>query len=63
MGQSLPIRPGKIIGVHINYPSRAAQRGRVPAYPGYFFKPATSVSASGTPIERPAGYRAPRLRG
>ncbi|WP_345762778.1 fumarylacetoacetate hydrolase family protein [Diaminobutyricibacter sp. McL0608] len=55
MGQSLPIRPGKIIGVHINYPSRAAQRGRVPAYPGYFFKPATSVSASGTPIERPAG--------
>jgi 5-oxopent-3-ene-1,2,5-tricarboxylate decarboxylase/2-hydroxyhepta-2,4-diene-1,7-dioate isomerase len=59
MDQSLPdaaiARPGKIIGVHINYPSRAAQRGRAPAYPGYFFKPATSVSASGTPIERPAG--------
>jgi 2-keto-4-pentenoate hydratase/2-oxohepta-3-ene-1,7-dioic acid hydratase in catechol pathway/regulator of RNase E activity RraA len=61
MDASLPIspdpvlRPGKIIGVHINYPSRAAQRGRTPAYPGYFFKPATSVSASGTPIERPAG--------
>jgi 2-keto-4-pentenoate hydratase/2-oxohepta-3-ene-1,7-dioic acid hydratase in catechol pathway/regulator of RNase E activity RraA len=48
-------RPGKIIGVHINYPSRAAQRGRTPAYPGYFFKPATSVSVSGSPIERPAG--------
>ena len=61
MDKSLPTtpdaiaRPGKIIGVHINYPSRAAQRGRTPAYPGYFFKPASSVSASGTPIERPAG--------
>ncbi len=61
MDKSLPTtpdsiaRPGKIIGVHINYPSRAAQRGRTPAYPGYFFKPATSVSVSGTAIERPAG--------
>jgi 2-keto-4-pentenoate hydratase/2-oxohepta-3-ene-1,7-dioic acid hydratase in catechol pathway/regulator of RNase E activity RraA len=48
-------RPGKIIGVHLNYRSRAAQRGRTPAFPGYFFKPASSVSTSGTPIERPAG--------
>jgi 2-keto-4-pentenoate hydratase/2-oxohepta-3-ene-1,7-dioic acid hydratase in catechol pathway/regulator of RNase E activity RraA len=49
------MRPGKILGVHLNYRARAAQRGRVPAFPGYFLKPATSVSASGTPIERPAG--------
>lgn len=48
-------RPGKVIAVHLNYPSRAAQRGRTPARPGYFLKPATSLSASGTPIERPAG--------
>jgi 2-keto-4-pentenoate hydratase/2-oxohepta-3-ene-1,7-dioic acid hydratase in catechol pathway/regulator of RNase E activity RraA len=48
-------RPGKIIGVHLNYPARAAQRGRIPAFPGYFLKPATSVSTSGTSIERPAG--------
>jgi 5-oxopent-3-ene-1,2,5-tricarboxylate decarboxylase / 2-hydroxyhepta-2,4-diene-1,7-dioate isomerase len=48
-------RPGKIVGVHLNYRARAAQRGRVPAFPGYFLKPATSVSESGTPIERPAG--------
>lgn len=47
--------PGKIIAVHLNYPSRAAQRGRTPAQPGYFLKPTTSLSASGTPIERPAG--------
>jgi 5-oxopent-3-ene-1,2,5-tricarboxylate decarboxylase/2-hydroxyhepta-2,4-diene-1,7-dioate isomerase len=48
-------RPGKIIAVHLNYPSRAAQRGRTPAFPSYFLKPSSSVSASGTPIERPAG--------
>ena len=48
-------RPGKVIGVHLNYLARAAERGRIPAYPGYFLKPATSVSASGVPIERPAG--------
>lgn len=48
-------RPGKVIAVHLNYPSRAVQRGRTPAAPSYFLKPSTSVSASGTPIERPAG--------
>ena len=47
-------RPGKVIAVHLNYPSRIAQRGRPPSAPSYFLKPATSVSASGTPIERPA---------
>lgn len=47
--------PGKVIAVHLNYPSRAAQRGRTPALPGYFLKPTTSLSASGTPIERPLG--------
>ena len=47
-------RPAKVIAVHLNYPSRIAQRGRPPSAPSYFLKPATSVSASGTPIERPA---------
>ena len=46
--------PGKIIAVHLNYPSRAAQRGRTPEQPSYFLKPPTSVSRSGSPIERPA---------
>jgi 2-keto-4-pentenoate hydratase/2-oxohepta-3-ene-1,7-dioic acid hydratase in catechol pathway len=54
-GPVLPARPGKIIAVHLNYPSRAAQRGRTPGHPSYFFKPATSVAASGGTIERPAG--------
>ncbi len=36
-------------------PSRADQRGRRPASPSYFFKPASSVGASGGTVERPAG--------
>jgi 2-keto-4-pentenoate hydratase/2-oxohepta-3-ene-1,7-dioic acid hydratase in catechol pathway/regulator of RNase E activity RraA len=48
-------RPGKIIALHLNYPSRIAQRGRTPEQPSYFLKPSTSVAASGQPIERPAG--------
>src|SRR5687768_7716826 len=47
--------PGKIIAVHLNYPSRAAQRGRTPAYPSYFLKPGSSLAASGGMLERPAG--------
>ena len=49
------IAPGKIIAVHLNYPSRAAQRGRTPAQPSYFLKPSSSVAASGDTLERPAG--------
>jgi 5-oxopent-3-ene-1,2,5-tricarboxylate decarboxylase/2-hydroxyhepta-2,4-diene-1,7-dioate isomerase len=48
-------RPGKVIALHLNYPSRIAQRGRVPAQPSYFLKPSTSVAASGDALERPAG--------
>ena len=55
--ESLPDlgRPGKVIAVHINYPSRAAQRGRTPEQPSYFLKPSTSVAASGAAIVRPNG--------
>ena len=52
---ALPARPGKIIAVHLSYESRAAQRGRRPAAPSYFFKPSSSVAASGAAIERPEG--------
>ncbi|MFB9309169.1 2-keto-4-pentenoate hydratase/2-oxohepta-3-ene-1,7-dioic acid hydratase in catechol pathway/regulator of RNase E activity RraA [Agromyces hippuratus] len=47
--------PGKIIAVHLNYPSRAAQRGRTPAQPSYFLKPASSLAPTGATLERPAG--------
>ena len=45
----------KVIAVHINYPSRAAQRGRTPAQPSYFLKPSSSLALSGGTVERPAG--------
>lgn len=47
--------PGKVIAVHLNYPSRAAQRGRTPATPSYFLKPSSSLAATGDTLERPAG--------
>jgi regulator of RNase E activity RraA/2-keto-4-pentenoate hydratase/2-oxohepta-3-ene-1,7-dioic acid hydratase in catechol pathway len=52
---ALPGRPGKVIAIHISYGSRADQRGRRPAAPSYFFKPSSSIAASGAEIERPAG--------
>ncbi|WP_442927649.1 fumarylacetoacetate hydrolase family protein [Microbacterium sp.] len=48
-------RPGKIIAIHLSYASRADQRGRRPAAPSYFFKPASSVGTTGGTVERPAG--------
>lgn len=48
-------RPGKIIALHLNYPARIAERGRRPAKPSYFLKPASSMSAGGGTVERPAG--------
>ncbi|GIG21110.1 hypothetical protein Cch01nite_18340 [Cellulomonas chitinilytica] len=52
---ALPGRPGKIVAVHLNYVSRADQRGRRPAAPSYFLKPSSSVAPSGGTVERPAG--------
>ncbi|WGW14152.1 fumarylacetoacetate hydrolase family protein [Saxibacter everestensis] len=47
-------RPGKVFAVHLNYKSRAAQRGRTPEQASYFFKPASSLSGSGE-VARPEG--------
>lgn len=44
----------KVIAVHLNYHSRAAQRGRVPTEPSYFLKPPSSLSAGGN-VVRPRG--------
>lgn len=55
MTDAIPVRPGKVIAVHLNYPSRIAERGRVPQQPSYFLKPVTSVAVSGATLERPAG--------
>jgi 5-oxopent-3-ene-1,2,5-tricarboxylate decarboxylase / 2-hydroxyhepta-2,4-diene-1,7-dioate isomerase len=50
-----PPAPTKVIAVHLNYESRAAQRGRRPSAPSYFLKPPSSVSGDGDPIVRPQG--------
>jgi 5-oxopent-3-ene-1,2,5-tricarboxylate decarboxylase/2-hydroxyhepta-2,4-diene-1,7-dioate isomerase len=50
-----PPAPTKIIAVHLNYESRAAQRGRTPAAPSYFLKPPSSLAGDGDPIVRPQG--------
>lgn len=49
------LSPSKIVAVHLNYRSRAEERGRVPTTPSYFFKPPSSVAGDGDPIVRPAG--------
>jgi 5-oxopent-3-ene-1,2,5-tricarboxylate decarboxylase / 2-hydroxyhepta-2,4-diene-1,7-dioate isomerase len=48
-------RPGKIIAVHLNYPSRAAQRGRSPQTGSYFLEAVSSLAAGGDTAARPAG--------
>jgi 5-oxopent-3-ene-1,2,5-tricarboxylate decarboxylase/2-hydroxyhepta-2,4-diene-1,7-dioate isomerase len=50
-----PPRPSKVLAVHVNYPARAAQRGRAPSVPSYFLKPPSSISGNGDAIVRPAG--------
>jgi len=45
---------GKVIGVHLNYHSRAAQRGRVPTEPSYFIKAGSALSGGGD-VVRPRG--------
>jgi 2-keto-4-pentenoate hydratase/2-oxohepta-3-ene-1,7-dioic acid hydratase in catechol pathway/regulator of RNase E activity RraA len=44
----------KVIAVHLNYHSRAAQRGRTPSEPSYFLKPVSSLSPGGE-VTRPRG--------
>ncbi|MQA11008.1 MAG: fumarylacetoacetate hydrolase family protein [Pseudonocardiaceae bacterium] len=51
----LGVTPGKVIAVHVNYRSRAAQRGRSPEYGSYFLKATSSLSPDGAPVARPAG--------
>jgi len=48
------LSPTKVIAVHLNYRSRAEQRGRTPTEPSYFLKPPSSISRGG-PVARPQG--------
>ena len=59
VSQDMLARTRKVIAVHINYPSRAAQRGRTPEQPSYFLKPSSSLALGSTEVpgtvERPSG--------
>ncbi|MER8223554.1 fumarylacetoacetate hydrolase family protein [Streptomyces sp. NPDC094143] len=47
--------PSKIIAVHLNYPSRARERGHTPASPSYFLKPPSSLAGTKEAVVRPHG--------
>jgi len=47
--------PSKVIAVHLNYRSRAQERGRLPDQPSYFLKPPSSLAGTGDQIVRPRG--------
>jgi 2-keto-4-pentenoate hydratase/2-oxohepta-3-ene-1,7-dioic acid hydratase in catechol pathway/regulator of RNase E activity RraA len=49
-----PPTPSKVIAVHLNFRSRAEQRGRIPTEPSYFLKPPSSISGGGD-VVRPRG--------
>jgi 2-keto-4-pentenoate hydratase/2-oxohepta-3-ene-1,7-dioic acid hydratase in catechol pathway/regulator of RNase E activity RraA len=44
----------KVIAVHLNYRSRAAERGRTPSVPSYFLKPPSTLTGDGD-LVRPRG--------
>ncbi len=58
MRRALDVRPTKIVGVHLSYPSRVEEYGaRTPDEPSYFLKPPSSLARHGDEIVRPRGCR------
>ena len=53
-GVTIP-SPTKVIATHLTYKSRAAERGKNPAFPSYFLKPTSSITQSDVPVCRPSG--------
>jgi 5-oxopent-3-ene-1,2,5-tricarboxylate decarboxylase / 2-hydroxyhepta-2,4-diene-1,7-dioate isomerase len=52
------LRPSKIIGVHLSYPSRVEEYGaRTPDEPSYFLKPPSTLARHGDEVVRPVGCR------
>ncbi|HWI22764.1 MAG TPA: fumarylacetoacetate hydrolase family protein [Baekduia sp.] len=52
----VPPSPSKILAIHLNFRSRAEERGRIPANPSYFLKPPSSLQPGGGKIVRPEGF-------
>jgi 5-oxopent-3-ene-1,2,5-tricarboxylate decarboxylase/2-hydroxyhepta-2,4-diene-1,7-dioate isomerase len=54
----LDLRPSKIVGVHLSYPSRVDEyAARTPDEPSYFLKPPSSLARHGDEVVRPRGCR------
>src|SRR5215469_14728483 len=51
-----PCEPGKIVGIHVNYRSRAEELAfTLPDVPTYFEKPVTAINAHRGQVARPSG--------
>ena len=58
MRRPVDLRPSKIIGVHLSYPSRVEEYGaRAPEEPSYFLKPPSTLARHGDEVVRPRGCR------
>lgn len=58
MKRPVELRPTKIIGVHLSYPSRVEEYGaRTPEVPSYFLKAPSSLARHGDEVVRPRGCR------
>jgi 5-oxopent-3-ene-1,2,5-tricarboxylate decarboxylase/2-hydroxyhepta-2,4-diene-1,7-dioate isomerase len=52
------LRPSKIVGVHLSYPSRVEEyAAHTPDEPSYFLKPPSSLARHGDEVVRPRGCR------
>ncbi|GAA1903705.1 fumarylacetoacetate hydrolase family protein [Streptomyces durmitorensis] len=53
-----PVRPSKVIAVHLNHRSRVAEFGvSLPPAPTYFHKPVSALNAHGGAVVRPEGCK------
>jgi len=53
-----PVRPSKVIAVHLNHRSRVAEFGAsLPPAPTYFHKPVSALNSHGGAVVRPEGCR------
>ncbi|MFJ3383182.1 MULTISPECIES: fumarylacetoacetate hydrolase family protein [unclassified Curtobacterium] len=48
-------RPSKLVAVHLNYHSRASERGKSPENPSYFLKAPSTITTTDTVVVRPRG--------
>jgi 2-keto-4-pentenoate hydratase/2-oxohepta-3-ene-1,7-dioic acid hydratase in catechol pathway len=56
-GEDIELRPGKIVGIGVNYRAHAVEMGKAPpAEPLMFLKPSSALIGTGEAIVRPRGY-------